>query len=384
MKKVVTLLFLLTASLAHAQDSTAAVSLYTAKSQTERQRIFFHQKQYLLRKGNTLHLIKVDLEWPLSLHYSAMTTLQQYLTKELFGEKSETVLPAMQQYLASKGEPLTQMPDEPGLRTYYETVCLSMMDYVEGRYVSLRLVNRVIPKDTAEMVTDNQRLITYDMINDRVLVTTDMLKHSAYTVNYDDYMVLQMLLFQAMPPELDKEEYGLYLGDMCLMRVGAYFDLGVILDDDDYNSLAALPEGQLEQFLNKQTKKLLKAEVPERQAVPCTPQPWFADTAQVYAVAEEMPAFRDTPEDTYRFFRDNIRYPWLDSTLGIEGRVVVQFIVEADGTVSSPTVVHSVSPGLDREAVRVIMSMPRWKPARHHGRPVCCLQSMPIGFKLPT
>ena len=383
MKNLITLLFLFAATLAHAQDSTF-VSIYTVKNQTERQRILFHQQQYLRRQGNTLHLIKMDLEWPLSLHFMAMPSLQRYLTKELFGRESEVVFPAIEQYLTSKGEPLTQMPDEPGLRTYYEMVSLNMMEYVEGRYVSLRLVNRVIPKDTAEQVTESQRLITYDIASDRVLKTKDMLKTSAYTPDRDDYLLLQMLLLGAIPSSFGEEDYGFYLGDMCLMRVGAFFDLVIIMDDDDYNSLGAVPSGELQHFLNKETKNMLKAEIPERQAVSCTPQPWFADTAQVYVVAEELPSFRDTPEDIYRYLRANIRYPWLDATLDIEGRVVVQFIVEADGSVSSPTVVHSVSPGLDREAVRLIMSMPRWKPARQQGRPVRCIQSLPISFVLSS
>ena len=381
MKNLITLLFLFTATLAHAQDSISTVSLYTAKNQTERQRILFHQKQYLRRKGNTLHLIKTDLEWPLSLSYSAIPKLQHYLTNELFGKKSETVYPALEQYIASKGEPLTMMPDEPGLRTYYEFVSLNMMEYIEGQYVSLRLVNRIIPKDTTEEIIDNQRLITYDLVNDRVLTTQDMLKTCAYTVDCDDFMVLQVLLLRAIPSS-DSEDYGFYIGDMCLMRVGAFFDLGYVSGDEDYNSLAALPASELDRFLNRQTKKMLKAEIPERQAEPCIPQPWFADTAQVYVVAEELPSFRDSPEDIYNFLRANTNYPWLDATLGIEGKVVVQFIVEADGTISSPTVVHSVSPGLDREAVRLIMSMPRWKPARQQGRPVRCIQSLPIGFKI--
>ncbi|MBR4390018.1 MAG: TonB family protein [Prevotella sp.] len=383
MKKLIVLLFLLTAAIAHAQDSTTIASVYSFKNQTERQRIFFHQQQYLRRQGDTLHLVKVDLEWPLSLHFSAMPTLQRFLTKELFGLESETVLPAIERYLASLGEPLTLMPEEPGLRTCYEMVSLNMMEYVEGRYVSLRLVNRVIPKDTAEQVTNRQRLLTYDIVGDRLLTTKEMLRKGAYTPYRYEYMQLQTLL-GSMPLGYEEEDRELYLGDMCLMRAGAYFDLGYVDGDNDYHSLAAVPTVQLQTFLNKETKNMLKAEIPERQAVPCTPQPWFSDTTQVYVVAEEMPSFRDTSEDIYRYLRANIRYPWFDLTLGIEGRVVVQFIVEADGSVSSPSVVHSVSPGLDREAVRLIMSMPRWKPARQQGQPVRCVQSLPIGFKITT
>ncbi len=386
MKKVVTLLFLVLAAsaVALAQDNTTT-TVYAMKNQTERLRILFHQQQYLRRQADTLHLIKVDLEWPLSLNYSPLSTLHRFLTKELFGRESEAALPALEQYLTAKGEPLTLMPDEPGLRTYYEMISLNVMEYIEGRYVSLRLVNRIVPKDTAEQVTDRQRLITYDLTADCVLTTKDMLKTNACTPGHDDYVQLQLLLLSAIPSYDDYvnyEDYGFYLGDMCLMRVGAFFDLGIVSDDDDFNSLGAVTIADLQPFFSKKTKALLKADIPERQAVPCTPQPWFVDSAQVFVVTEYMPSFRDTPEDTYRFLRANIRYPWLDKALGIDGRVVVQFIVEADGSVSSPSVVHSVSPGLDREAVRLIMSMPRWKPARHQGHPVRCIQSLPVNFKI--
>ena len=83
-----------------------------------------------------------------------------------------------------------------------------------------------------------------------------------------------------------------------------------------------------------------------------------------------------------RFLVQNIRYPRTASDAGIEGRVVVQFVVSAMGEIEDVTVKESVSPELDAEAVRVVKSMPRWNPAFMHGLPVRMRFTFPVIFRL--
>ena len=82
------------------------------------------------------------------------------------------------------------------------------------------------------------------------------------------------------------------------------------------------------------------------------------------------------------FMGKNVKYPVDAQEQKIEGRVVVKFVVEADGRIGDVTVVKGVHPSLDKEAVRVVKSMPKWTPGKVDGKPVACYYSLPVSFKL--
>ena len=102
-----------------------------------------------------------------------------------------------------------------------------------------------------------------------------------------------------------------------------------------------------------------------------------ADKGRVYDMVEVMPEFPGGWDALGKFVKDNLRYPE-GHTDG--GRVIVQFVVDHDGTVADATVVRSVSPELDAEALRVVRSMPRWKPGTQDGKAVAAMFTMPILF----
>ncbi len=102
----------------------------------------------------------------------------------------------------------------------------------------------------------------------------------------------------------------------------------------------------------------------------------------IYDVSDEMPAFPEGMTALKNFVASNLKYPEEAIKEGKEGRVIVSFVVDADGTVTSPEISRSVSPSLDREALRVVKAMPKWNPGRLQGKPVCVRYSMPITFKI--
>ncbi|MBR3399928.1 MAG: energy transducer TonB [Prevotella sp.] len=98
-------------------------------------------------------------------------------------------------------------------------------------------------------------------------------------------------------------------------------------------------------------------------------------------VVETPPEFPGGPQKMKEFIDNNLRYPdELESD--VQGRVIVQFMIERDGTVSSPAVVESLHPLLDKEALRVISLMPKWSPAKVGGNIVETRYSVPVNFKL--
>ncbi len=108
-----------------------------------------------------------------------------------------------------------------------------------------------------------------------------------------------------------------------------------------------------------------------------------AEEAEIFFIVEDMPDFQGGGQDAFRtYIVNNLRYPQIAAENGIQGRVFVQFVVNEDGTVSDATVVRGVDPSLDREAVRVVMSSPRWTPGRQRGQPVRVAFTFPINFVL--
>ena len=99
-------------------------------------------------------------------------------------------------------------------------------------------------------------------------------------------------------------------------------------------------------------------------------------------VIEHMPSFPGGYTALAKFLEDNIKYPQSPETEGVQGRVVCQFNVGKDGTISDIKVGKSIHPLLDAEAVRVISIMPKWIPGEQLGVPVNVRYSLPITFRL--
>ena len=103
---------------------------------------------------------------------------------------------------------------------------------------------------------------------------------------------------------------------------------------------------------------------------------------KVFQVVEQMPQFPGGQAAMMKFIADSLRYPSVACENRIEGRVVVRFVVDCKGNIVNPLVVRSVDPLLDREAIRLVKSMPKWIPGRQNGKPVCVIYNVPIRFKL--
>ena len=107
-----------------------------------------------------------------------------------------------------------------------------------------------------------------------------------------------------------------------------------------------------------------------------------ADDAKVYLAPQVIPEFPGGIKALMSWLGENIHYPAAMVADNIEGRVIVQFVVEKDGKVSNPRLVKGVCPAADEEALRVVGEMPAWIPGREGGKPVACQFTLPISFKL--
>ena len=103
---------------------------------------------------------------------------------------------------------------------------------------------------------------------------------------------------------------------------------------------------------------------------------------EVFMVAEKMPEFPGGMKELLKFLQDNLKYPENAMKNNVQGRVIVQFVVEKDGTLTEFKVARSVDPDLDAEALRVLQTMPKWKPGMQRGKIVRVKFTVPVSFKL--
>lgn len=102
----------------------------------------------------------------------------------------------------------------------------------------------------------------------------------------------------------------------------------------------------------------------------------------VFQVVEKMPSFPGGDAALFKFLGDNVKYPVIAQENGVQGRVICQFVVNRDGSIVDVEVVRSVDASLDKEAIRVIKSMPKWSPGQQRGKPVRVKYTLPVNFKL--
>jgi len=102
----------------------------------------------------------------------------------------------------------------------------------------------------------------------------------------------------------------------------------------------------------------------------------------VFMVVEQQPEFEGGYEAMMNFIKKNMRYPAAARRMGTEGTVFLSFVVGKDGSINDVSVLRGISAECDKEAVRVVQSMPNWKPGKQNGKPVLVRFNLPIKFKL--
>lgn len=112
------------------------------------------------------------------------------------------------------------------------------------------------------------------------------------------------------------------------------------------------------------------------------PEPKPEVENKVFDVVEQMPSFPGGPSALMKYLSENVKYPVVAQENGVQGRVVVSFVVEKDGHITDVRVVRSVDPSLDKEAARVVKSMPTWIPGKQNGSAVRVKYNVPVSFKL--
>ena len=106
------------------------------------------------------------------------------------------------------------------------------------------------------------------------------------------------------------------------------------------------------------------------------------DEQEIFTIVEEMPEFPGGQAAALKWIANELKYPAIAQENGVQGRVTVRFTINADGSVVDPVILRGVDPHLDKEALRVIGKMPKWKPGKQRGKAVRVSYNLPVRFKL--
>ena len=123
------------------------------------------------------------------------------------------------------------------------------------------------------------------------------------------------------------------------------------------------------------------AQAPQKTAPAAQQRSAQTEESKIFTVLEEAPEFTGGLESLYQFLAANIKYPSAGD-VNVNGKIIVSFVIEKDGTVSDAKVVRKLHPAFDAEALRVVKLMPKWEPGRQEGMPVRVQFHLPINFSL--
>lgn len=193
---------------------------------------------------------------------------------------------------------------------------------------------------------------------------TDEVMQSFHSLKFDNATYCKPF-YNKMAESTHLENVNIKYDDNTTSNKVAIFYKGMLGDKSLYD------DGPLQPITALQTKTREK-DSPEGNAV----------DNQVYDVVEEMPSFKGGSVALMEYISDSMKYPIVAKENGIQGHVVVSFIVEKDGSISNVSVVRQVDPSLDREAKRVVKSMPRWNPGKQNGKAVRTAYRVPVSFRL--
>ena len=379
--RTLTMLFFVCAMACHAAQGWA-------DDTPMRYRVDYVQESHLRSNGAVLHFVSLDLEWPSWINADRPPVLLHHISSLLFGKPTLRLQEGMTAFLDSLGQEVNTVPDDTALLKVYHTLELRLVAYSPMRYISFRVIAANRNAQDAFPASPTHHIFTYDLVNNKILGMKDLLKRGCFPDNAY-YFPFMYALRQHTPKDSWVDEVFEYLDfpdEACLMYDGLVCDMGFYRDEDrTSHTLSFLPYLTVCQFYNKKVERLLDTNAPE---MPIPPDPkrvgrgeLEADTLAVYDVVDQEPVFGDETHSLKAFMASNLQYPELEDLLQLSGKTVMQFVVERDGSVSNVSVVATATSGFDRESVRVVKMMPRWKPGTVNGQPVRTKVTLPVIWK---
>lgn len=359
-------------------------SFININSQTQQKRLpstQFADKHIFCQSGDNYTEVSYHIEMPNDSEW------QPIVLKKVFDNAASNLEQSIELFVSNYGTPVETLPYTHKNHTPVEAVTCTIEDYT-GDFITFFIYKEHIPSTISmKPTTQETSFITLDLNRNCLLTKSnvfDMKKckgakamqelRSHFTVN--DQFAAAFNSF-----DVAKFEGSLAVTD------GHFLTL-MFTDKEDnsksYNATANIYD--IFNFLSADMKRYhpengtapeaKKQKNSENSTSNATPQ---TSEERITEVPDKMPEFGG---NINQWLSINLRYPDIDEQLNVEGKCVVQFVVEVDGSISNVNIVKHVSPTIDRESARVVMNMPRWIPGTVDGKPTRCRFVLPINFKL--
>ena len=350
---------------------------------TMKYKVDYVNESRLFRNGKHITLLHINLEWPSILGYSRLPALQAFLSKTIFGAEAPTLRSGMEAYFKTLGKEIHVMPEEEGLEVEYRTMVVRELAWEKDRFVSLVVAKQRRMSDEVEADIRKNILLTYDIAKDKIMRTPDIIRRNYQAGRvYSEALIDRIWTYM---PKQGIEVRAIDLPDECCLlqgKVGVAFNMKGNSDGDIIEHLVVVPYTAMDGILTNKAYNVRNAN--NKFTPPVSPQPeeTVDDSLKVYLMADEMPQFQGGEKALAQFVSGQLNFPAYEQLIGVEGKTIVSFVIDRDGQVTEPSVISPVSPGIDREAVRVINAMPKWTPGMDNGKPVRVKVTMPLIFKL--
>jgi TonB family protein len=349
----------------------------------EKWNVRYVKEHLLYQRGDEVNVIDADLEWPETVDFSAVTGLKKYLSKSLFAENDSAFDSAYGRFKRRFGEPVTKqfekIPDDS--KFCYADCELKILGYSHGRYISFSFSSVCSPASASTQKGDTiGQIFTYDMIRDKVMTLTDLLRtdkieNDTYPASFIGQLMTNVNI--AVPDDV----YAFNLLNAALLE-NSVLIRGLFLTNGGATPFySTIKLTDMDGLLTKKVKTLLKQAIPMRLPHPvASVNQWKGDT--VYTTVDKMPEYPGGRQAMLQYLFTNVVYPKTDAEVGRKGNVVVSFIIDKDGFVRDVRIVDPVSPEIDRETVRLITLMPKWIPGSLAGQAVNVRLTVPLRFEL--
>ena len=350
--------------------------------------ISYINESHLMQRMNLLTLVDFKMEWPERLCCSDVPVLKKELCKLLFDKESTSIRQCINDFLADKGKELKSKPNSKGLKTTYVNISLSELAFQMDKYISFQLVKSVRYEESLEPYISETYLLTYDMLNDKVLRTKDILRPEFLKNSYNSRYIWELIInrYEVINAEMMLDEIP---SESCLTPDGLVVNIPYSATDNEGDLLVLIPHNEsydcyrnkVKKWLRKSVVKSRNSEEVESEVIEISNMN-TVDTTKVYAATPTMPEYEGGTKAMMNDIVKWINYPKYEMGRNIQGKVVVSFIVGKDGKVSSPQVISPLSPGIDREAVKAVMSLAKWTPGAFGDIMVDVKMAVPVIFKV--
>ena len=342
-------------------------------------------EEHLYVKGNQLTFLKTNIEWPQYLAGSDIPGLQKYLCQLLFFNEQTSCQGGWDAFIQTLGKEIKSMPDEGTWKKQYITIYLQQLGGVDGKFMSFYAQVIIRKGDANEPSKNEQKLFTYDIINDKVLFTKDILVKSVLYGNFEHEHFANIILAN---DRRISDDFFIHLPDqVCLLQEGMLFNLKGSAQAEGFDQVTFVRMNRVGPYMRRAVKKWYDSKERADDGYLAPPMKLVTpadvnDTVTIFDKVESMPQFKGGESAMIEYLSKTVVYPEIEQQLGRKGKVVVSFVVERDGKVTRPAVLSPISPSLDREAVEAVLAMPAWIPGKYHDVPVRTRMIVPVNFQL--